>query len=272
MSQFLRQAVVSRLRYLAEQVDRFETFHAGNARLALNDFTGTFTTDDVLSVLWEGLRVHLDLAVKEWHEEANREGRAPALPTSPAAAMAFRFATFRFVTREKVDLKNLVSNLFPGEHLNERLMHWKRLFVHPFAADCRAVVQALTARLPETEWVDPAPVLAEYLAGDFAREGFGPRAWTDADDAAAEAAAAAASARAAPGAPPVPADAVEEALRALEALLHGLDPDLALDLRALRLERTRPTFLRGRFLARLSALARHAPLRAACAAVEAALS
>jgi hypothetical protein len=82
-----------------------------------------------------------------------------------------------------VDLRFFASNLFPGKFLDEKLMHWKRLLVHPFGEDCRTVARALLARLGDAEWVDVAALVDEYLDGPFRTEGFGPRAWTDQDDA-----------------------------------------------------------------------------------------
>jgi len=275
MSQVLRTHAVSRLRYLVQQVDRFERFHAGSARLEINAFTDLFTTDDVLSQIWDELRRHLSVSPKAWHEQANREQRVPPLPEGAADCMAFRFATFRFMRSKKGDLQNFVSNLFPGSYLNERLMNWKRLIVHPFAADCRRLVSDLPGLLPQTEWVQLDEHLDAYFSGPFEEVGFGPRAWTDADDEGAEDSLAQAEA-ATEVAPAAEAGEVEGALAALEARVDEVAPserdDVRLDVAALRIERGRPTFQRARFLARLQSLAERAPLKTACAALEAALA
>jgi hypothetical protein len=270
-TRLLRNTVVTRLPYLIEQVTRFETFHIGNAKLALNDFCDLFTTDDVLGQIWESLRPHLDLSAKGWYEEANRSGQVPALPTDPTSCMAFRFAALRLVRRQKVDLKHFVTNLFLGAHLNERLMHWKRLIVHPFAADCRAIARDLPGLLPDTEWVLLTDVLPPYLADTFPGVAFGPRAWTDADDEAEEALS---SPQPAEAADP---DPLRDALGALKTTVQSanlgpsLRADLVLDIRALQQECERPTFLRERFLARLDSVAQHEALSASCAAVQEAL-
>lgn len=275
MSQVLRTHAVSRLRYLVQQVDRFERFHAGSARLELNAFTDLFTTDDVLSQIWDALRAHLSVSPKAWHEQANREREVPPLPAGAADCMAFRFATFRYMRSDKADLQHFVSNNFPGSYLNERLMNWKRLIVHPFAADCRTLVADLPRLLPETEWVQLDEHLEAYLAGPFEQAGFGPRAWTDADDEGAEASLAQAEAATSPQQQAPAPDAVEAALDALAARVEALAPDeqadVLLDLAALRIERRRPTFQRARFLARLQSLSARAPLQPACVALEAAL-
>lgn len=275
MSRFLRSAVRSRLAYAVEQSQRFEAFHAANADLEIRAFIQLFTQDDVLTRVWEGLRLHLDLAAADWHAGAEGMSVAP-LPSSPPAAMAFRFAVFRYAQRKKVDLRHFVSNHFPGEHLNARLMEWKRLFVHPFAADLRLLVERIDRHLPPDEWVDLDAALAETLATDIAQDGFGPGIWTDADDAAWEANEAAKKAGVqsppTPKRPPAPspkpeqggaAEAVLELGGALQALRVQVEEgglsvearhDLTLDLDALELELERPTFQTERFAARLSAL------------------
>jgi hypothetical protein len=275
VSRFLRSAVRSRLSYAVEQSQRFEAFHAANADLEIRAFVQLFTQDDVLTRVWEGLRLHLDLAASDWHAQAEGMTVAP-LPSSAPAAMAFRFAVFRYAQRKKVDLRHFVSNHFPGEHLNARLMEWKRLFVHPFAADLRLLVERIERHLPQDEWVDLDAALAETLNTDIAQDGFGPRIWTDADDAAWEAAEAAKKAgqsAPAPVAPPASsadssgaaaAEAVLQLGGALQALRQELSAegydaeahhDLTLDLDALELELERPTFHSVRFAARLDALA-----------------
>lgn len=288
MSRFLRSAVCSRFAYAVEQSQRFESFHAANADLEIRAFVQLFTQDDVLTRIWEALRLHLDLAAADWHAQAEGMTVAP-LPSSPPAAMAFRFAVFRYAQRKKVDLRHFVSNHFPGEHLNARLMEWKRLFVHPFAADLRLLVERIERHLPQDEWVDLDAALAETLGTDIAQDGFGPRLWTDADDAAWEAAEAAKRGQA-PSASaveeaPAQGDSDEsgaaaeavlqlgEALQALRGQLAEADfeaeasHDLTLDLDALDLELERPTFHSERFAARLGALESHPALAAGVQAV-----
>lgn len=286
MSRFLRTAVRSRLAYAVEQLQRFEAFHAANANLEIRSFILLFTQDDVLARVWENLRLHLDLAAADWH--AGAEGMTvPPLPSAPPAAMAFRFAVFRFAHRKKVDLRHFVSNHFPGEHLNARLMEWKRLFVHPFAADLRLLVERIDAHLPDEEWVDLDAALAETLGSDIAQDGFGPRHWTDADDAAWEANEAAkkngpSAAQDAPASAPAPhtneglasasldlGGALRDLRERLTAtpLADRLRHDLTLDLDGLELELERSTFAPERFEARLDELASHAPLTDALEAV-----
>lgn len=281
MSRFLRAAVDSRLAYALEQTERFEAFHAANARLVLKSYVETFTQDDILTRIWAALQAHLSLAPADW--QAGVVGlELPPLPASPPAAMAFRFAMFRHARHEKVDLRHFVSNHFPGEHLNARLMEWKRLIVHPFAADLRLLAERLPRHLQGGEWVDLDPALAACLSDDLAREGFGPRAWTDADDAAFEAAQAAPQGAAlrAPAPAPGPLDpnarlqglqALRQALVGARGLADALRHDLALDLDALELELARPTFARERCLARLESLAAQSELQQAAEGLRAAI-
>lgn len=262
----LRAHVASHLDWLVQRIDALEAFHVANAKLVLNDFCDWFVRDELAAQLAEAIRYPSD-AAQRWYEQANREQRIPPLPEDPIAAMGFRFSALRLVRREKVDLKYFVANNFPGSHLNETLMHYKRLIVHPFAADCRLFAELGHARLGDEEWVLLRPFIADILEGELRARAFGPRAWTDADDEAAEAAAAAPP-PARPAAPPRAADPLAEALAALEAEVAATgDPDLALDLEALRLEAARPTQRTDRLHARLGALASHAALGPACARV-----
>lgn len=261
----------SGLNFLKQQVDRFETFHAANYQLHINEFCDWFVRDEVVALLYEGLRRHLTIAPKDWHDQANREGKVPPLPDDRASAMAFRFAVLRFVRRKKVDVRHFVTNHYPGAHLNEMMMHWKRLIVHPFAADCHTVADAVMARFGSAEWVDVVGIVDEYLSGDFQQEGFGPRAWTDADDERVEAAEAAAKGKPAPPAPAPAAPAVGDdplsvALDALEVEVEGLrSKDLLLDMKALRLELRRSSLERARVLRRLKSMVQtRDQLRTAC--------
>lgn len=287
MSRFLRTAVISRLAYAVEQSERFEAFHAANADLELKAFILLFTQDDVLARVWENLRQHLDLSPSEWHDRAEGTTIAP-LPTSPPAAMAFRFAVFRLAQRKKIDLRYFVSNHFKGEHLNARLMEWKLVFVHPFAADLRLLSDRIGRHLPDEEWVDLDGALAACLNDDVTRDGFGPRYWTPADDAAYEAAEAAkkeGKARPPAASPAAVAPPASPTPKGLSANLGKLRTDLAsatfssearhdltLDLDALKLELERTTFASDRFIARLETLKAHEPLAASATALLEAVS
>ncbi|MCO5169259.1 MAG: hypothetical protein M9894_23185 [Planctomycetes bacterium] len=282
-----RPHAASMLRFLEQRSEQLEVFHSGNARLVVQQFCDFLDRDDVLSFLSQTLQRRVDTSPKAWHERALREGSAPPLPEDPAACMAFRYATLKLVRMDKLDLRHLVSNVFPGSYLDEKLMHWKRLIVHPFGADCRTLARGVTARLPEGDWVDLAALLDEYLDGPFVAEGFGPRAWSDADDEAVEVAEAARRAGRTPDerpatpatpAPPTTAgggdaraalDALEAAVRQTGEEARG---DLLLDVAALRLELERGRRERARMAARLDDVAARAPAaREACARVRAAI-
>ncbi len=268
----LREKVDSHLTWLVERTAALDQFHAGSARLVLNDFCDWFVRDEVGSHLFEAVRTRAPITAKDWHEQANREAKLPPLPEDPLAAMGFRFNVLWLVRREKVDLKYFVTNHFPGTYLNECLMHWKRLIVHPFAADCRTVAKLGRARLREAdEWVDVPAFLHDILEGPFQERAFGPRAWTDADDEAEEAAEAPAPPEAPPPRPV--ADAPQGLTAALEALHQQIarsdgGDDALLDVEALRLEATRPTPRPDRVRTRLRRLAERPELNAACAALE----
>lgn len=277
-----RPHAASMLRFLEQRSEQLETFHSGNARLVVQQFCDFLDRDDVLSMLSQTLQRRVDTSPKAWNERALREGQAPPLPADPAACMAFRYATLKLVRMDKLDLRHLVTNVFPGSFLDEKLMHWKRLIVHPFGADCRTLARGLTDRLPEGDWVDLAALLDDYLDGPFVTEGFGPRAWGDEDDRAVEAAEAARKARPLDRAPERPAAQAERpapqaALDALEAALRQGAPedlrgDLLLDVAALRLELERGRREAARMAARLDDVAARAPAaREACARVRAAL-
>ncbi|RMG10512.1 MAG: hypothetical protein D6731_17285 [Planctomycetota bacterium] len=250
------QRARSQLRFLVQAVDRFERFHAHDFVRQIRDFDAFFTGDDVVGLLWGVLHRRLSVDVGEWHAAAQRAGRPGALPADPVECLGFRFATLRLVRREKLDLRYYVSNLYPGDHLNERLMHWKREVVHPLAADLRTLVALLLPRLEGVEWVDLAGLYAEVLDGPFRALAFGPRAWTDADDEALPA-----SVPGGEAAVPAPwealVDRIESVLR--EAPLPARRrADLLLDAEALRLELRRKTRRLGRIRSRLAELAPHA--------------
>lgn len=272
-----RDQAESLLRFLEQKVGQFETFHVANYRHAINGFCDWFVRDDVNGIVANALYQRVPTDVLAWCERAQRESKLPELPQDPAAVFAFRWMTLRILRREKLDLRYFISILFSGNYLNEKLMRWKRLIVHPFAEDCRRLSKAVIERLPADGWVDLDALVGEVLDGPFKEIGFGPRPWTsdDDDEPAAEEAAATPSAESAPEAAPAPAatpaptaDAVTRALDALEAAVQTAAlptrADQLIDVRALRLERERGAFLAARFRARLADLARHAPLAAAC--------
>ncbi len=258
------------LRFLEQRSEQLEVFHSGNARLVVQQFCDFLDRDDVLGFVAQALHRRVDTAPKAWHERALREGHVPPLPDDPAACMAFRYAVLKLIRMDKLDLRHFVTNLFPGSYLDEKLMHWKRLIVHPFGADCRTLSRGLIARLPQGDWVDMAALVDEYLDGPFQQEGFGPRAWTDEDDRRVEAEE---KARKEGRTPPPPAarpaaaprdatpaaalDALEAALRA-GALADDARHDLLLDVAALRVELERPRRARERLLARLDDVAARA--------------
>lgn len=263
-----RNQVLSSTRFLEQKVERFETFHVGNYRLFINDFCDWFVRDDVIGQVALVLHRRLQTSAPAWHEQTQRDGAVPALPEDPAEAMAFRFAVLRLIRREKVDLRFFISNYFPGAHLNEKLMHWKRLIVHPFAEDCRTLSRGMVQAMGSAEWVELAPLLEGYFDGPFQERGFGPRAWTDADDderTEAELGTSAAAVDAASQPPERVESPLEAALAKLrmaieEASLTGDDrDDLLLDVQALNLETRRQTFRAPRFRARLDAMAAVVP-------------
>lgn len=277
--QLTRGTVESHLGWLRQRTEPLDAFHGVNYRLVLHDFCDWFVRDEVGVHLFNAIRARPAQSAKDWHDQANREGALPPLPADPVAAMGFRFACLRLIRLDKLDLQYFVTNHFPGTYLNAMLMHWKRLIVHPFAADCRTVARLGIERLGAEEWVDVPAFLEEVLTGPFPAEAFGPRAWTDEDDEREEPeprrAAPAAAARPPAAAPPAP---IEQALDALAAAVSSLKEegsrgDLALDVEALRLEATRPTPRGERFAARLAAMVEQAPpLEGACAAVREAWS
>jgi hypothetical protein len=246
-----------------------ETFHGANYLLLLKEYGEFLERDDVLMHVLAGLRRHLSLGGKAWADEAVKRGATPPLPEDPVACFAFRWDHMRVVKIEKVDLRYFVTCFYPGSHLNEKLMHWKRAIVHPFAEDMRRLGRVLLERLPREERIDLEGLVAGALA-DFGPHAFGPRAWTDADDEVPI------PALPAPAAEP-PVDDIDEAVAALaRAVSEARDlsaderHDLALDARIVAVEArgARTPGRRERLLARLRAIAAHAPLADAAARVE----
>ena len=260
------QRVESQLRYLHQTLERFEAFHAANARLLVREFCDFFTQDDVIGIVAGALFDRIPTSPKDWHDRAELEKSLPPLPQDPLGAFAFRWGCLRLLRRGKIDLNYFVTNHFRGSHLNEMLMHWKRLVVHPFAADCRVLVAGLLEQLGDDEWIGFHQVVVDYLDGPFAARGFGPRSWTDADDEEGTPPPVP-SASAPAGAPKDLAaalDALEVAVRAAGAVGDGLK-----DVAALRLEGQRHSGRPERVRARLAALsAAHAQLADVCRDVE----
>ena len=276
-----RDRAASLLKFLTERVDLFERFHSANYKLAAQSFFDFFDRDDVIGEVQKVLARRAPTTAKAWYERANASGAVPPLPERADEAFAMRYALLKQVRMDKVDLRYFASNHFPGAFLDEKLMHYKRLVVHPFAADCRTLARLATERL-EGEWVDVGALTDDVLGSDaFAAAAFGPRSWTDEDDAKVEAAEKAAkkrlggaapapapvAVRATPAAPPPPALVAEtppethDVLESLEAAASGAEgpgaDDLRRDLLALRVELGRGTRRPERLAARLDALAAH---------------
>lgn len=295
-----RERAESLLRFLKQRSEQLERFHSGSARLVMQQFCDFFDRDDVVGVLAQALARRAPMTAKAWYDAAQARGAPPPLPEDPTACMALRYALIKHVRMEKIDLRYFVTTHYPGSFLDEKLMHWKRLVVHPFGADCRALADLVIGGLaPGAEWVDLAATFDEVLDSDrWKALAFGPRAWSDEDDRKAEeeekrarlrvggrddapapaapAPAAPAPAAPAPAAPaaaaPSSAERVEAALDALLAAIESSQGerahDLRLDVAALRLEARRPTPRPERAAARLEAIARAAPaLAEACRAV-----
>ncbi len=282
-----RDRAASLLKFLTERVDLFERFHSANYKLAAQSFFDFFDRDDVIGEVQKVLSRRAPTTAKAWYERANASGAVPPLPERPDEAFAMRYALLKHVRMDKVDLRYFATNHFPGGFLDEKLMHYKRLVVHPFAADCRTLARLVTERL-EGEWVDVGALTDDVLGSDaFAAAAFGPRSWTDEDDKRVEAAEKAAK-RGLGGAAPAPAavavrttpvapapvvsapvtvtppeasSETHDALEALEAAAAGAGgegaADLRLDLLALRVELGRGTRRPERLAARLDALAAH---------------
>jgi hypothetical protein len=284
------------LEFLVQRAEQMEGFHAANFRLALAQFCDFFDQDDVIALVEESLRRRQVINPKGWYDDSVKQSTPLPLPEGGAHAMAARYALMKQVRLEKVDLRFVTTNVFPGSHLNETLMNWKRLVVHPFVADLRTLSRDVRARLGDGEWVDLLAILADYLDGDFEQVAFGPRAWTDADDERAEAegevgdtAGSSSEAETAsesetehdldpetraipPTAKPstgsAPGPALPEVVAALREAAESVGShDLLLDVTALGLELSRTPWAVARIHARLDRLSDHAPLRDACAAL-----
>jgi hypothetical protein len=271
------QRALSQLNYLKQYVERFETFHAANSKKEIREFMDFFSQDDVIGHVSRALFERMSMSAAAWHAEVQAGSKILPLPDDPVECFAFRLGTLRLCRRNKLDLRFFVANHFSGSHLNEMLMNWKRLIVHPFAADCRRFADAAVAALPESEWVDFEPHIHTVLDGAFRKTAFGPRAWTDADEKAEEAAEAKsnpAPAAANPSTTPTLASALDSLEAAVRSYLlraaarKGVGDDLLRDVQALRLETQRRVPMRPRTLARLAAIASHPQLTKACKDLE----
>src|SRR5581483_8461132 len=129
----------------------FEPFHAANHMLAIKDLIDHLEKDDVLTHVVAALRRRGALAGRTWADESVKAGAPRPLPEEPVAALALRLDVLKQVKLEKLDLRYFAASFYPGEHLNERLMHWKRSIVHPLAEDLRRLAALLLERLPQDE-------------------------------------------------------------------------------------------------------------------------
>jgi hypothetical protein len=271
------QRAESALRFLKQKTERFESFHAANFQLIVREFVEFLERDDVLGFFVRALKGHITLTGPSWYQDTIQRGSPAPMPQDPVACFAFRYDVIRLVRLEKLDLRYLASSFYPGAHLNEKLMHWKREVIHPFGEDCRRFADRAIAALPAADnngYIDALALFQEQL-GLFGPEAFGPRAWGDKDDEEAEARAKKPAIDAgAPKPAPAPAAAAEptdlgSALDALERAVLGAElddgarADLGADVRALRLEASRARPRPERALARLDEIGARAPLAAA---------
>lgn len=280
------QRAESALRFLQQKTQRFESFHAANFQLIVREFVEFLERDDVLLFLVRALKGRITITAQSWYQDTVRKNAVAPMPQDPIACFAFRYDVIRLVRLEKIDLRYIASSFYPGAHLNEKLMYWKREVVHPFGEDCRRFAERAIAALPAADqqgYVDALALFSTQL-DLYAPEAFGSRAWGDKDDEKAEAqekakkapiadapAAPAPPASPAASAPAAPAD-LGSALDALERAVleaHGLDDrdDLTADVRALRLEAARSKPRAERALARLGELEKREPLATAAGRV-----
>jgi hypothetical protein len=242
-----RSRAASALDFLPQKLDQFEGFHSANHVFHIRDFLEHLDRDDVLGHLTSVLRRRVTVSGKAWTDETVKAGAPRPLPKDAVACLALRLDLLRQVRSEKIDVLYIAANFYPGEHLNERLMNWKRVFIHPFARDLRTIARRARERLPEDDRLD-AEALFDSVIDDLAPELFGSRPWGDSDEVTLE------------GALDALSKAIEKA---------NLDPDLkhdlALEAKIVGLEAKKAK--KERTAKRLDALAAHAPLRDAAEAV-----
>lgn len=178
-----RSRAESALRFLPQKISLFEPFHTANHMLLIRDFMDHMERDDVLTHLVAAVRRRMSVTGRQWADDTGKKGAPSPLPEDPIAALALRLDVLKQVKLEKIDLRYFSASFYPGEHLNERLMHWKRAIVHPLAEDLRRLSKALLARLPADERFDMEELSSDVL-DEFGPAAFGSRSWTEADEAA----------------------------------------------------------------------------------------
>jgi hypothetical protein len=229
----------SALRFLPQKLARFETFHAANHMLLIREMLDELERDDVLMHVTAALRRRAAVTGKAWADESVKAGSPRPLPDDPVACIGLRIDVLKQIRLEKIDVRYFAANLYPGEHLNERLMHWKRTIVHPLAEDLRRLALVLLEKLPDTDRFDMEALASDVLDG-FGARAFGSRSWTDADDDAAIAASTKAGDEAAPRDPRGDLEAalasLDKAIAAAGDLSADEKHDLALEARILALD------------------------------------
>ncbi len=253
-----RSRAESALRFLPQKLALVEPFHIANHKLLVRELVDHVERDDVLLHVAAVLRRRLSVTGRAWVDGSVKAGSPEPLPEDPVACMAFRFDVLKQLRLEKIDLRYFVASLYPGEHLNEKLMHWKRAIVHPLLEDLRRLAKVLLDRLPQGERFDMEELAGDVLDG-FGPGAFGSRAWTEADD----------EAQARAGDEPARSrSGLDEALAALGRAVAGateLTPeekhDLSIEARIIATEASAGK--KERVRARLDVIARRSSLQAA---------
>jgi hypothetical protein len=255
-----RSRAESALRFLPQKLALVEPFHIANHKLLVRELVDHVERDDVLLHVAAVLRRRLTFAGRAWVDESVKAGAPRPLPEDPVECMAFRFDVLKQLRLEKIDLRYFVANFYQGEHLNERLMHWKRAIVHPLLEDLRRFARLLLDRLPEGERFDMEELAAEVLDG-FGPMAFGSRVWTEADDDAETDPAETPSRGAGPADLDEALEALERAVASASELTADEKHDLTIDARIIATEVRAGK--KGRAGGRLDVLARTGSLRAA---------
>src|SRR5437660_5594994 len=149
-----RSRAESALRFLPQKLALVEPFHSANHRLLLTELMDLMERDDVLLHVTAAFRQRLTVGAKAWIDASVKAGAPQPLPEDAVSCIAFRFEVLKQVKLEKLGLRYFSASFYPGEHLNEKLMNWKRQFVHPLFSDLRRLATALLEKLPDSERFD----------------------------------------------------------------------------------------------------------------------
>ena len=113
-----------------ERADHFEKFHSYNFIYRFKGFIRFFEKeDDVFYFLARLFHDHPGGDAMGWYEKVSRAGKAVDFPEDRVSRLALQYMLIYYVSTEKIDLKWLASNYFPGGFFEEKMHNFKKFAI-----------------------------------------------------------------------------------------------------------------------------------------------